>query len=612
MGYFTFFVLFALIICYEAHAQNEDSVTVSLQPIIVTATRMPTDARLVNRSIDIIDDMLLKNLPLQTVEDVLQQTANVSVESRGVFGVQTDISMRGTLFSQNTILLNGLSVNDPQTAHYNFNLPVSIKMIDRIEVLRGPGSAQYGANAFGGVINVITKVPEETSVSLNAFGGENGLVGGEILAQYADASFHSINSISYKKSDGYHVDTDFLFQTIMSANEIDLSGGKLSFTGGYEKKEYGAFEFYTPGIPLPSHESLQTGFADVSFSTEGSLLTVTPRISYRRNTDQFILTLSAPSFYTGQTTTDVVQGEVTARTQLKEHIALTGGISLVWDDIISNYEGVHTRTDGALFASLVADLQPWIINVSLRFDAHSAYGKIICPSISTGYQFGTSGKIYATVGKAFRAPSYTELYINDGFNVGNPRLQPEIGWTYEIGGSYLLFSSIRFSSALFLNDQDNVIDYVEYNSTDTKYYAVNFYHVVIRGTEVSLRWDEMHFSGADVAIKHVSASYGYLDSQTSHDSVYAAKYSNNYPRHQISGSVVATLPFSLSGSIDVVYKVKVSGDSYTLLGTRLTKQIGRIVLNVSGTNLLNQAYEENVGVPLPGRWLWVGAELKVF
>jgi hypothetical protein len=50
MGYFTFFVLFALIICYEAHAQNEDSVTVSLQPIIVTATRMPTDARLVNRS----------------------------------------------------------------------------------------------------------------------------------------------------------------------------------------------------------------------------------------------------------------------------------------------------------------------------------------------------------------------------------------------------------------------------------------------------------------------------------------------------------------------------------------------------------------------------------
>ena len=369
-----------------------------------------------------------------------------------------------------------------------------------------------GANAFGGVINVITKVPEETSVSLNALGGENGLVGGEVLTQYADASFHSINSISYKKSDGYHEDTDFLFQTITSANEIDLPGGKLLFTGGYENKNYGAFEFYTPGIPLPSHEALQTGFADISFSTEGSSLTITPRLSYRRNTNQFILTLSAPSFYTAQTTTDVVQGEVSTRAQVAEHIAFTGGTSMMWDDIVSNYEGIHTRTDGALFVSLLADLQPWIIDASLRLDAHSEYGNIICPSISTGYQFGTSGKIYATVGKAFRAPSYTELYINDGFNVGNPDLKPEIGWTYEIGGSYQLFSSIHFSSAIFLNDQNNVIDYVEYNSTDTKYYAVNFYHVVVRGTEVSIRWDDMYSSNADVAIKHVNVSYGYLDS----------------------------------------------------------------------------------------------------
>ena len=611
MGYFSFFLLFVLILYCEAHAQNEDSVSVALQPIIVTTNRMPTDARLVNRSIDVVDDVLLKNLPLQTVEDVLQQTANVSVESRGVFGVQTDISMRGTLFSQNTILLNGTSINDPQTAHYNFNLPVSLEMIDRIEVIRGPGSAQYGANAFGGVINVITKVPEETSVSLNALGGENGLVGGEVLTQYADASFHSINSISYKKSDGYREDTDFLFQTITSANEIDLPGGKLLFTGGYENKNYGAFEFYTPGIPLPSHEALQTGFVDVSFSTEGSPITITPRLSYRRNTDQFILTLSAPSFYTAQTTTDVVQGEVSARAQVAEHISFIGGASLMWDDIISNYEGTHARTDGALFASLLADLQPWIIDASLRLDANSEYGNIICPSISTGYQFGTAGKIYATVGKAFRAPSYTELYINDGFNVGNPNLKPEIGWTYEMGGSYQLFSSIHFSSALFLNDQNNVIDYVEYNSTDTKYYAVNFYHVVIRGAEVSLRWDDTHSSDADVAIKHVNVSYGYLDSQIGHDSVYATKYSNNYPRHQISGSVIGTLPLSLSGSIGVVHKMKVSGDSYTLLDARLSKQIGRIALNVSGTNLLNQSYEENIGVPMPGRWLWAGIELKV-
>ena len=611
MRHLRFILFITVTIQFQAYTQEKDSISITLQPIVITANRMPTDARLVNRSIDVVDDLLLKNLPLQSVEDALQQCANVSVESRGAFGVQTDISIRGTLFSQNTILLNGMSINDPQTAHYSFNLPVSLEMIDRVEVLRGPGSAQYGANALGGVINVITKVPAETSISLHASGGEYGLVGGEVLAQYADASFHSINSISYKKSDGYHIDTDFLFQTITTANEIDLTNGKLSIAGGYEKKDYGAFEFYTPGKPLPSHESLQTGFADVSFSTQGSPLTLTPRISYRRNTDQFILTLSAPSYYMNQTSTDVIQGEVTARTQLAEHIASTCGIYMMWDDIISTFEGNHTRTDGALFASFITDLQPWIIDASLRFDAHSDYGNVVCPSISLGYQFGTSGKMYATIGKAFRAPSYTELYIDDGFNIGNPTLQPEIGWTYEIGGSYLLFSSVRFSSALFQNYQEHVIDYVQYNSTDIKFYAINFENVDNLGAEVSLRWDVLHNSGNDVGLNHIFVSYSYLYSQISHDSVFMMKYSNNYPRHQISCSAIGTLPLSLSGSIGIVHKVKASGDSYTLLSANLAEQVGRIILSVRGTNLLNQSYEENIGVPLPGRWLWLYAEFKI-
>ncbi len=611
LRFYTFFLLLPFIVCYKVKAQDKDSITMALQPIVVTANRMPVNAQSVNRSVDVIDDLLLKNLPLQSVEDMLQQAANVSVESRGAFGVQSDVSIRGTLFSQSTILLNNMNFNDPQTAHYNFNLPVSAEMIDRIEVLRGPGSAQYGANAFGGVINVITKIPEETSISFHALGGEYGLNGGEVVAQYANESLHSINSISYKKSDGYHTDTDFLLKTIATSDEIDLSGGKLSLAGGYEKENYGAFEFYTPGIPLPSHESLQTGFANVSFSTQLPSLTLTPCFNYRRNTDQFILNLAAPSYYTNLTSTNVVQSEVNAQSQLSKHISLTSGTSLMWDNIISTFEGCHTRTDGALYASLIADLQPWIIDASLRFDSHSDYGNVVCPATSTGYQFGTSGKIYATVGKAFRAPSYTELYINDGFNVGNPKLKPEIGWTYEVGGSYLLFSSGQLSSAFFQNNQEHVIDYVQYNSTNKNFYAVNFDNVTVRGGEVSLRWNNQNSSVGELSISRVLISYGYLDSYIGHDSIYMMKYNNNYPRHQVSCSVIGKLPSSFSGSIGFVHKIKVSGNSYTLADASLSKQAERFIFRVSGTNLLNQSYEENIGVPMPGRWIWFSIDYRI-
>jgi iron complex outermembrane receptor protein len=520
--------------------------------------------------------------------------------------------MRGTLFSQNTVLVNGLSLNDPQTAHYNFNLPFSASTIDRIEILRGPGSSQYGANAFGGVVNVITKIPEETTASIQIMGGENGLVGGEVTAQYADATLHSMNSVSYKKSDGYHLDTDFLSQAITTSNRINASAGQFSITGGYEKKDYGAFDFYTPGKNLQSREALQTGFADAAFSTQGSMFTLTPSIQYRRNTDQFILTVTSPSFYTNNTATDVLQCQVVAQAKLFDNVTLTGGTSILRDDIISTYEGDHSRNNGALFASAAAALQRWTFDASLRFDANSDYGNVLCPSVSAGYELGTRGNIYATASKAFREPSYTELYINDGFNIGNPGLQPELGWSYEAGGSYRLFPALRLSSAIFQNDEKDLIDYVMYQENDAQYHAVNFESAVLRGAEMSFRWDRPEAAGNEPALRSFLFSYSYLDSHIEHDSVYAAKYSNNYARHQISCTLVGSLPLSLSGSIGIVYKRKAAGDSYTLADASLTEHAGDLALGLRGTNLFNQSYEENPGVPMPGRWMWLVMNYKLF
>ena len=590
----------------------QDSVQYHANPVIVTATRIATDEQKLNRSVDVADESLLGDLALPSVGDVLQRFANISVESRGAFGMQTDFSIRGTLFSQNTILVNGLSLNDPQTAHYNFNLPLSASMIDRIEILRGPGSSQYGANAFGGVVNVITKIPEESTASVQVMGGENGLVGGEVTAQYADASVHSINSVSFKKSDGYHLDTDFLSQAITTSNRIDAAAGQISLTGGYEKKDYGAFDFYTPGKNLQSREALQTGFADASFSMQSSLFTLTPSVQYRRNTDQFILTITSPAYYTNNSATDVFQCEVIAQMKMSDNVTVTGGTSMLWDDIISTYEGDHTRNNGSLFASAAAAFQRWTFDGSLRFDANSDYGDVVCPSLSAGYELGTRGKIYAAVSRAFREPSYTELYINDGFNAGNPGLRPELGWSYEAGGSYRLFPSIRLTSAIFQNDQKNLIDYVMYQANDPQYHAVNFESAVLRGAELSLRWNRTEGTSNEPALRSFLFTYGYLDSQIKHDSVYAAKYSNNYPRHQVSCTIVGTLPLSLSGSIGIVYKRKAAGNSYTLADASLTEHAGDFGLGLRGTNLLNQSYEENPGVPMPGRWIWLVLDYKLF
>ena len=72
-------------------------------------------------------------------------------------GVQADIQVRGGTFDEVMILLNGVNITDPQTGHFNLDLPVELTSIERIEILHGSGARIYGANAYKGVINIITK-----------------------------------------------------------------------------------------------------------------------------------------------------------------------------------------------------------------------------------------------------------------------------------------------------------------------------------------------------------------------------------------------------------------------------------------------------------------------
>ena len=168
MRYPLYLFFLTLIIMFDAQAQDQDSITVELQPLVVTANRIPMNTLYVSRSIDVIDEQTIQKSGASCLEELLQKEANIHIQPRGIFGVQSDASIRGALFSQQLILLNGARINDSQTAHHNFDLPLSLDQIERIEVLKGAGSALYGPDAYGGVINIITRIPDQQSLSLKS------------------------------------------------------------------------------------------------------------------------------------------------------------------------------------------------------------------------------------------------------------------------------------------------------------------------------------------------------------------------------------------------------------------------------------------------------------
>ena len=143
------------------------------QSITVTTTVEPLPLSENNRSV-IVLDTAARPLLFNNPTDFLRQDTALNLQARGGNGVQTDLSIRGTTFEQSLVLLNGLRINDPETAHLNLDIAVPLEAISRIDVLHGSGSTFYGSDALGGAVNLITSQPTLTSIATKVGFGNFG------------------------------------------------------------------------------------------------------------------------------------------------------------------------------------------------------------------------------------------------------------------------------------------------------------------------------------------------------------------------------------------------------------------------------------------------------
>src|SRR6188768_2229575 len=159
-----------LLLCAApAHAQSPYR-----QTVVVTAATAPVELGSITRTMTIITREQIDALPAHTVADVLRLVPSVDVRARGIMGVQSDFAIRGANFGQMLVLVDGVRLNDAQSGHHNGDIPVPLEAVERIEVLQGPGSSLFGADAFGGTVNVITRRGAEPP-SLVVQGGSFGL-----------------------------------------------------------------------------------------------------------------------------------------------------------------------------------------------------------------------------------------------------------------------------------------------------------------------------------------------------------------------------------------------------------------------------------------------------
>ena len=128
-----------------------------LDEILVSASRIQSKKYESGKNITVISQQEIAQLPVNSVDELLQYVGGVNINNRGGFGVQSDIGMRGSTFSQVLVLVDNQRINDPLTAHFNNYVPIPLSEVHHIEIVRGSASASFGADAVGGIIHIKTK-----------------------------------------------------------------------------------------------------------------------------------------------------------------------------------------------------------------------------------------------------------------------------------------------------------------------------------------------------------------------------------------------------------------------------------------------------------------------
>ncbi len=613
--------------------------------IQVTALNIPLKSHETGRSISIIKSDELMKTAANSIDEILQTVMGVEVQSRGAFGAQGDIIMRGSTFTQVLILIDGMKLNDPLTGHFNSNIPVTLPEIERIEILRGTGSAIFGPDAVGGVINIVTKTFANKVEKLNVNGefgyGEYALLDGFTGFYRGSDKVKIGGGVSIKKSDGPNYDEKVIdstttleaYNSYFDIKTFGVSAGfnispKWSVTGrtSFDSRDFDARYYYTTSTFDKSTEIVNNWFNHVQLKRTSDKSTSDFNMAYKRNTDEFIFSPDFPS--TNTHTSRYLNMTANHFYPVNEKLNLKTGIQIDRRSIESNDRGTHQDWHYGLYGLAAYRMNAFHAVANVRADYDENYKLQFLPSLNLSYAFQRI-VMRGSIGKSIRAADYTERYVSNnlqdltpGRSLGNPDLSTEISWSADIGTEIQILPNWTLSSSIFGRIADNLIDYVSTNESEIGavseignlqenadyFFAKNISNVTTTGFEIA---SDYHFDLGQ-RIKG-QWNFGYSNQSSKNEDEILSIYLSNAAKHLITNRInlkVGPLEIGVShlykdreGRVASGINSTLSA-SYHLWNAEANFYITKaIYIGVEARNVFDSEYQNILGATMPGRWL---------
>ncbi len=584
--------------------------TPTLAPVVVTATRTERPAAEVAPSVTVITAAEIKASGARKLEEVLAGSLGLEVVSAGTPGSVASARIRGSKPEQVLVLLDGVRLNSVQNGQFNLaDLPVPLASIERIEVLRGPGSALYGAGALGGVIQIFTKGAEaepsmDASFAVGRFGARRvGLAGG-----WKPGPVGVRVAVADESSDGYRPNSDSEQLTLDGRLTLDLPGDfLLELSGRRLEKESGSPGMRIGGSPAARQED-HNSFGSIRIAGRAGLADLRVLGQVTRADNQY----KDPNPLWPSDSRHVskaVSGEAQADLKMGRQ-TVTLGLETARDFLDSTDLG---RLDEGRWAGLAQyDLalgRRLSVTLGARYDAHSEFKDEWSPRANLSVRVAEPLRLRAALGRSYRAPTLNDRYWpTEAWGwMGNPDLDPETAWEYELGASLAVGSRLQVEMTGFRRDAEDLIAPGVSPTNPVFGSMVNVKRARTWGSEASI--------GVRVCrAVNAGASYTWLHPEDRS----TGKFLPAAVRHQLSGYLLLEpLPetkLRLDGryarhysDADAPGGVGSRQDlSYTVFDLTLTRPVylGDVLaldLTLGVKNLFDRDYEVNPGYPMPPR-----------
>lgn len=622
-----FLLFFSISLTVFSETFPGDSIAPLLKEVVVTANRTQVNRNDVPLTISVITRRQIEESSESALLPVLsQRVPGLFLTQKGItgFGVSSGsagmVNIRG-VGQGNKVLM--LFDGQPQWAGvFGHSLPDTYVAsdIDRVEVIRGPGSLLYGSNAMGGVVNLITRSQHQEGVTSHV----RAMYGSYNTQKYMfnngvkKGKFNSFFSLNHDRTDGHRDNSKFNITNGFAKVGYELTH-QLSATADASMAYY---DTHNPGmITAPMFDNwmrIWRGTASVALENtleksngglrlfynwgnhkinDGHTAEAAPKDFFFRSKDHNYGALLYQSFR-------LIEGnEFTAGVDYKNW----GGES--WYDYFSGDrkdevdKSVHEIAGYTIMQQRLWEML--MLNAGVRYEHSSSFGSEWVPQAGFTLQPFSGNTIKASLSKGFRSPTIRELYISyRPYSIANPDLNPESMLNYEVSvGQDFLEGQLTTELTAFYIDGKDLIQPVSLPEGGRQLMNIGkFYN---KGIELDATYRVMRSL-------LFSANYSYL---------YTNKKILAAPKHKVFvEGVYSPGRFSFNLNVQSVSGLYLSTaedsrtENYALLNARVSYRLGNernnYTLFVKGENLTDTRYTINEGYPMPGAIVMGGVDIK--